>query len=438
MKGSQRGSAGHRVRYGKRPTGSFLASELPAAPRIPGPRTARGLMLFALVCCSLTTVTYPPGADVARRSAVLFVCVGSLLAVQVVNSSAAVGRRPAGVRAAAFCGQALLTYGPAVAFGPVWTTMLGCLAGSALLLLRGRAGWALFAVVGASTPVFLAATGRSGLDTLRMTPMALLTGLVICGLARLPELSGALYASRAAARTAVSRERQRFARDLHDLLGYSLSSITLRAELINRLAGMHPDRVGAETEEVLRISRQALADVRLVASGYRSMSLAAEADSAASTLRAAGIRTEVDVDCGRLHPLVDTALATVLREGVTNLLRHSNARTCVVSARSDACRVRLTVVNDGAAVHGAPDSWRAGSGLGNLRARLDAVGGRLDAGMSADGTFRLTALAPLSPAGDDRPGSCPGGAAGGPDGMAGVGRGCPDDVTGQPTTVGRV
>ena len=368
-------------------------------PDVPAPQMARNITLFALFCYSLIAVTNVASAGARTgRLAVFSLCICLVFAIQVANSSARVGRWPSGARAAALGMQAVLTYAPALWFGLAWGGMLGCLVGSVLLLLRGKAAWIGFAAVSASALALALREHANTLDTVYVVQSTMLTGLVIYGLSRLSHLVSEVYASRGElARTAVLRERLRFARDLHDLLGYSLSSITLRAELIHRLVGINPDRIRAEIAEVLHVSRQALADVRLVASGYRYMSLAAEADSAASTLGAADIRTEVDVDCGRLHPLVDTVLATALREGITNVLRHSKVQMCWISAVEDQEFITLTVVNDGVVAARPQQSPHGGSGLGNLRTRLEGIGGRVDAGLRADGRFQLLARAPLRP-----------------------------------------
>lgn len=128
------------------------------------------------------------------------------------------------------------------------------------------------------------------------------------------------------------------------------------------------------------------------------MSLCDEADSAAKVLVSAEVRVEVDMRVERLHPVVDTVLATALREGVTNILRHSKAEVCTIRATSGTETVLLTLVNDGVTDGGKPDARSCGgSGLGNLRTRLTEIGGELTAGVDEDGLFRLDARAPLQP-----------------------------------------
>lgn len=152
-----------------------------------------------------------------------------------------------------------------------------------------------------------------------------------------------------------------------------------------------PELAREELADVVVFARQAVADVRLVANGYRTMSLVAEAGSAASLLAAAGIMADIEIDCGALDEKVDTVLATVLREAVTNMLRHSSPRTCRLAASQAGECVTLVVANDGAPRSGVP--YRDGGGLENLVARLEAVGGTLTVESQND-TFGLLAAVP--------------------------------------------
>jgi two-component system sensor histidine kinase DesK len=157
--------------------------------------------------------------------------------------------------------------------------------------------------------------------------------------------------------------------------------------------GSDPARARDELAEVLDIAHEALADVRVVASGYRNISLAKEASSVTSLLATAGIDAHVDIACGALDENVDTVLATILREAVTNMLRHSAARKCVVEADAGADTIRLLVRNDGASCSASPG--RRGGGLESLRTRLQAIGGKLTVEVPGDGWFSVLAEAPL-------------------------------------------
>ncbi|WP_354643032.1 sensor histidine kinase [Kitasatospora camelliae] len=371
----------------------------PRVRDVPAPRLARSITVFALFCFSLIAFNNVIG-DGARSGelAVLLLSTAAVFGIQLVNSSSRARRWNVRRRMWMLAAQAVLTVGPALFFGASWGGMLGCLAGSALLLVRGPAAWLLFVLSACGAVTQAVLTGLPLLRVIYVGQSSVLTGLVIYGLTRLADLVEEVHASRAElARVAVAQERLRFARDLHDLLGYSISAITLKTELIHRLVGVRPDRAREEIAGVLDISRQALADVRLVASGYRDMSLAAEADSAASTLKAAEIEAEVAVDCGRLHPLVDTVLATALREGITNILRHSKVQRCTITATTSGETVLLRLVNDGVVAQRRTPAPHSGSGIGNLRTRLATVGGRVEAGIQPDGRFQLLVEAPIRP-----------------------------------------
>ncbi|WP_042432553.1 sensor histidine kinase [Streptacidiphilus anmyonensis] len=294
--------------------------------------------------------------------------------------------------------QALFTYLPPFAFGIWWGGMSGFLIASALLLLSPRLGWAVFGgVVGAT--LFSGVVDHWTTDyTVYMTISIIVTGLVVWGLTRLSLLVVQIQATQGElARVAVVRERLRFARDLHDLLGYSLSTIVLKSELTKRLVDGSPADALTELDDILLVSRQALTDVRAVSRGYREMSLFEEAEAARSVLEAAGIRADVDLTVRPPRGHLDTILATVLREAITNLLRHSKAESCVIAARAEGDRIRLTIANDGVTRSDAP----RGSGLQNLTARLAQVDGRLSWSVEDDGWFVLCAVAKLPPVAEE-------------------------------------
>ncbi|MFD4640538.1 sensor histidine kinase [Lentzea sp. NPDC058436] len=294
---------------------------------------------------------------------------------------------------------ALLVYVPMLYFPNAWTGMPGFLAGSALLVLPGRVRWFAFTAVPLSNVVIQALYGVRVPEQLAyyaVSPMV--AGLVVYGLSRLPSLVKQLETARSElAELAVSQERLRFARDLHDLLGFSLSAITLKVELARKLIGQHTDKALKELTEILSIAREALTDVRAVASSYRELSLADEITSARSVLAAAGVETTLEADHADLSPRSRTVLATVLREGVTNLLRHSHATRCSITITGSGGLVSIDIVNDGAPAEAGTDR---GSGLTNLATRTTAIGGSVLAGAN-DGTYRLHAEVPAEPSPDE-------------------------------------
>ncbi|GAB2593876.1 hypothetical protein GCM10027168_28230 [Streptomyces capparidis] len=294
--------------------------------------------------------------------------------------------------------QALLVYTPFLWARNGWVGAPYFLAASTLLVLPRRFAWTVFAAVCLTVPAVHRSVGASWFDTAYYAVSTPALGLAVFGLTRLADLVKELYDTRAElARLAVTQERLRFARDLHDLLGYSLSAITLKSELVYRLADRHTARAKQELESVLVLSRQALADVRAVSSAYREMSLGAECTSARSILSAADIDVRIDVDTDEMSGAVNTVLATVLREGVTNLLRHSKAQRCEIKALVLDGAARLTVVNDGVRPPLGDSPGRKGTGIENLAQRVEVLGGGLEAGVGTDGRFHLEAWVPLDP-----------------------------------------
>jgi len=385
-------------------------ARLPSAGVIPGgPGLARAIVLAVLcsyVAVQVIDVVTAPLPSYGFKLAVDIAALVGVFALTVWVTSPAAEHWPLWRRVATLAAEAVITYFPLVVLGRYWADMAGFFAGSALLLLSGWMAWALFtAVVASMIPVAAAAAPELGAyGAAYLTLSTLVLGLVVFGLARLSLVIRYVHATRGElAQLAVIGERMRFARDLHDLLGYSLSAITLKAEVIRRLVGSNPARARDELAEVLDIARQALADVRTVASGYRNVSLAKEAGSVASLLTSAGISSRVHIACGALDERVDTVLATVLREGVTNMLRHATPRSCVIEASVAADTVCLRVSNDG--VPRSAPANRCGGGVDNLRARLEAIGGELNVEVSGDGWYKVLAEAPLEPAGPRAPAS---------------------------------
>lgn len=171
-------------------------------------------------------------------------------------------------------------------------------------------------------------------------------------------------------------ERERIARDLHDVLGHTLSVIVLKAELAGRLLarGEDKERAAAEIADVERTARSALAEVRETIGGYRARGLAAEMDAARNALTAAGVRFEVGglPKAGSLLPAEETVLGLALREAVTNVVRHSQASTCRLRFDAENGRRSLIIEDDG--MHA---SEREGNGLRGMRERVESLGGTL-------------------------------------------------------------
>ena len=170
-------------------------------------------------------------------------------------------------------------------------------------------------------------------------------------------------------------ERERIARDLHDVLGHTLSVIVLKAELAGRVMYRDPQRAAAEIADVERTARTALAEVREAIGGYRARGLAAEIEAARRTLDAAGvtlIAESLPVVTTALTAAEETVLALVLREAITNIVRHAKAKTCRLHFLSEQGKRRLLVEDDG-----QHPLLREGNGLRGMRERVEAIGGHI-------------------------------------------------------------
>jgi two-component system sensor histidine kinase DesK len=195
------------------------------------------------------------------------------------------------------------------------------------------------------------------------------------------------------ARLAVGEERLRFARDLHDLIGHSLSVIALKSELAGRLIKTTPGLAAHEVEDIEKVARDALREVREAVAGYRQPTLGAELAGAHEALTAAGIEYHVDQDHAPLPPAVEAVLAWTVREGVTNVMRHSQAKRCAIRITNQDGRATVEVVDNGLG-----GTLQPGSGLRGLRERVLERGGTLTAEPLPHEGFRLRVTLPLAPA----------------------------------------
>jgi two-component system, NarL family, sensor histidine kinase DesK len=235
------------------------------------------------------------------------------------------------------------------------------------------------------------------------------------------------------AKMAVAEERERFARDLHDLLGHSLSVIALKAELAGRLLADGPHNAATEVAELEQVARTALGEVREAVSGYRQPTLDGELAGARMALSAAGIEADIQQSLVSLDPAAEAVLAWAVREGATNIIRHSGARHCTMKIGASLTDATVEVIDDGGGVgvpsyagvasgervvagaeaggeagggvptrvvagDGGRGSFRSvgGHGLAGLAERAGLLNGRIEAGPVAGGGYRLAVTVPVS------------------------------------------
>ena len=269
---------------------------------------------------------------------------------------------------------------------------------------------ALLAVVlagAAAASGISASTGGAGVGGHALVGAFLVDAFVIGGVAALTGRASAwglrvmweLDRSRTAhARLAVAEERLRFARDLHDVLGRNLALIAVKSELAAQLARRGEQQAAEHMLEVRRVALQSLREMREVVSGYRTAGLDSELAGAQAVLRSAGVSCRVLGDAAGLSPEVQAALGWVVREGTTNVIRHSDATACMIDLRvldapGTARTVRLRMDNDGVRPAGG---GARGNGLPGLAERLAGVGGTITARSPRSGHFRLEATLPAS------------------------------------------
>lgn len=288
----------------------------------------------------------------------------------------------------------VLTCALVLGFGGNWLAFFPLLGLAAGAILRGphlgRAGLGLSALAG------VVAGYKEGWDALGVVYGTFLSMMVTAAILSLSEAVRELRAAREElARRAVEKERLRFSRDLHDLLGHTLSVIVVKSEAARRLAPRSIDAALEQVTDIEAVGRQALTEIREAVTGYREGSLATELDRARSALTAAGVEPVVRQSGPPLSAQTEALLGWVVREAVTNVVRHSSATTCVISVEGAAERVRLRVTDDGSGPSAVAGTGVGGTGLKGLTERLATAGGSLEAGSGARGGFEVRAELPV-------------------------------------------
>ncbi|MEU1674791.1 sensor histidine kinase [Streptomyces roseifaciens] len=299
----------------------------------------------------------------------------------------------------ALAGLAAVTYALTLGYGGDWLLCFPLLSLAAGVVLRRgptESGRRLAVVVVSlsGSAGWIAGIRGGPSETLTVAYGTLLSGFVVAAILGLFEAVTQLRATREElARSAVERERLRFSRDLHDLLGHTMSVIVVKAEAVRRLAPRDLDAAVGQAADIEAVGRQALTEIREAVTGYREGSLTTELDRARSLLEASGITADLRQSGPPLPPQTAALLGWVVREGVTNVVRHSGAGRCTVEVRGETDQVRLEITDNGRGVgsgQGAP-----GTGLKGLTERMAAAGGHLTAGPDGRKGFRLVAELPV-------------------------------------------
>src|SRR5262245_44417424 len=364
--------------------------------RIPQPRgllVAMHLPFIAFTAArSVTSLGLdPPGT---RWSALPLVLIAG--ALQVRHSLAAAD----GVRARywqwTLLSLLLITYLPFPVFLYRWGTLHWFLIASLLMLLPERLGLAAAVTDALGFTMWLMKYSSAGPERVVWffvydVAIFLAGGASLYGAARLVWHAKELRAMRAElAELAIERERLRISRDLHDLLGHSLSAVALKGDLAQRfLERQHVSRAEAEIGSLVSVARSALHDLREITHREPAVSLASELNRCSDILAAVGVETRVTQRVETLPPRVDELFAWAVREGVTNVVRHSTATTCSISIGRGDGQMRLAIENDGAGLASVE-----GQGLNDLVARSAALSGKARGQAAGPGRFLLTVDVP--------------------------------------------
>jgi|UniRef100_A0AAU3HY18 two-component system sensor histidine kinase DesK len=289
----------------------------------------------------------------------------------------------------------VITFALALGYGGSWLFFFPLLGLATGAVVRGpwlgRIGLGLTAVAAAVSVV------RAGWDAVNVAYGTFLSTMVTAAILSLSEAVRELREAREElARRAVEKERMRFSRDLHDLLGHTLSVIVVKSEAARRLAPRDLDAALVQVTDIESVGRQALTEIREAVTGYREGSLATELDRACSALSAARVEPVVRQSGPPLVPQAEALLGWVLREAVTNVVRHSDATRCEITVDGTADLVRLTVSDNGTDASPAdPEPGVGGTGLKGLTERLATAGGSLRAGRTPRGGFEVRAELPV-------------------------------------------
>ncbi len=289
-----------------------------------------------------------------------------------------------------------VTYALGIGYGGSWLLFFPLFGMAAGTLLRGRGIGAFMFVVAFSAGLIAGWRGHDPWYAVTIGYGTALSGLVTASVLSLVNAVRQLRETRQElARTAVEKERLRFSRDLHDLLGHTLSVVVVKAEAVRRVLPHDIEAARGQAADIEAVGRQALTEIREAVTGYREGSLRTELERASSLLDASGIEAVTRHEGAPLPAQTEALLSWIVREGATNAVRHSRASRCEIAVRNADGRVRLTVTDDGRGPVGSAQETTGGTGLRGLAERLTAAGGRLDHGPDGGHGFRLVAELPV-------------------------------------------
>ncbi|WP_336205819.1 sensor histidine kinase [Nonomuraea sp. LPB2021202275-12-8] len=323
-----------------------------------------------------------PGAVVAVAAALVVIVV--VMASRSIRIAVRGGPRPTVTLAVTGVMVLLLTVIPVIWINPVWLAM------TAPFVRRRTLSLLTLASIAVVTTYVALADGFDSLVlvlVLQVLFTTILVGGVLANLWLWRIAREAHEGQEANARLAVAEERLRFARDLNDLLGQSLADIAARTAGAEQSLSGAPEAAAREMFEVRDLTRRALREVRATVQSYRALDLGEVLASVRAVLEAADVRCTVDADAGELPAETRTLLATVIREGATNVLKHSHAGHCTITIRKGI----LEMSNDG--VDG-PVGEHAPNGLGGLAQRVSTAGGALSAAPTPEGAYLLRVVVP--------------------------------------------
>jgi two-component system, NarL family, sensor histidine kinase DesK len=345
---------------------------------------------FGLLWLALPTVDFA-GSDPSAWQVAL-VAVGLLVFGYAFLSVTAMERPLLAPVAAMLVVSVALTVAAQDSFGLLFVYA----ASAASVRLAGRTSALVVAAITALAAATLAVTNPEAALFWSITATVFATGTLWFLIGGLLRANAALREARSElAELAVAEERVRFARDLHDLLGHDLSLIALKAELAGKLLPADAEPAAREVDDIKALTRSALAQVREAVDGYRRPTLASELAGARVAMEAAGIDVRVEDRSDTLDPEVESVLAWAVREGATNVIRHSCARHAAITISG----AEVEITDDGQG-RSETNGTRVepGHGLDGLLERARSVGGGLEAGAGPGGGFRLRVAVPAQEA----------------------------------------